>query len=76
MHKMLVLAAVAALALASAADAKQCKDTKTGKFIKCPPTAAAPATTGAATGKAAPHCTKGKPCGNACIKTTDVCHKT
>lgn len=23
---------------------------------------------------AAPHCTKGKPCGNTCIKATDVCH--
>jgi hypothetical protein len=76
MQKMLVLAAVAALALASVADAKQCKDTTTGKFIKCPPPAAAPAATSSATGKAAPHCTKGKPCGNTCIKTTDVCHKS
>lgn len=24
----------------------------------------------------APHCTKGKPCGNSCIKATDVCHIT
>jgi hypothetical protein len=23
---------------------------------------------------AAPNCTKGKPCGNTCIKATDVCH--
>ena len=23
---------------------------------------------------AAPHCTKGKPCGNSCIKASDVCH--
>jgi len=76
MQKVLVLAAVAALALASAADAKQCKDPTTGKFVKCPPPSAAPATTGATMGKAAPHCTKGKPCGNACIKATDVCHKT
>jgi hypothetical protein len=25
--------------------------------------------------QAAPHCVKGKACGNSCIKATDVCHK-
>ena len=25
--------------------------------------------------RAAPHCVKGKACGNSCIKATDVCHK-
>jgi hypothetical protein len=41
----LATAAVLALSLAlvGAADAKPCKDAKTGKFIKCPPAAAAPA---------------------------------
>jgi len=29
----------------------------------------------AASASAKPHCTTGKPCGNACIKATDVCHK-
>jgi hypothetical protein len=98
MRKLLILAAVAAFAFTSAADAaSQCKDPKTGKFIKCPAAAAAPAkpaskpastttatsastTSGAksaaTTGATPKHCTKGKPCGNTCIKSTDVCHKT
>ena len=50
---------------AGAGKSAQCRDAK-GKFIKCPPPAAA---------SAKPHCTKGKPCGNTCIKATDVCHK-
>lgn len=97
MRKTLILAAIAALAFTSAADAKSCKDAK-GKFIKCPAAAAAPAkpmaspmvkakgkgkeTTAApamasmaSAGKKAPHCVKGKACGNSCIKMTDVCHK-
>ena len=28
----------------------------------------------ASAAQAAPHCTKGKACGNTCIKATDVCH--
>ena len=121
MRNTLVLAAIAALAFASAADAKSCKDAA-GKFVKCPApaVAAAPAKVGsvktdtktakcrdakghyakcttttttavmpaapasapmpntasmAAPGKKAPHCVKGKACGNSCIKATDVCHK-
>ena len=125
MRKTLILAAIAALAFTSVADAKSCKDAS-GKFIKCPSVAAAATTakamTGAATksakanekaakkdaaiakaaskkatfaastastaggmataaapmttsGRKAPHCVKGKACGNSCIKMTDVCHK-
>jgi hypothetical protein len=29
----------------------------------------------ASAASAAPHCVKGKACGNTCIKVTDVCHK-
>jgi hypothetical protein len=29
----------------------------------------------ASAASAAPHCVKGKACGNTCIKATDVCHK-
>jgi len=118
--RTLVLAAIAALAFASAADAKSCKD-PAGKFIKCPAPAVATApakvgdvktatksekckdakghfakcTTTTTTsvmpapapskpmasmgammsGKKAPHCVKGKACGNSCIKMSDVCHK-
>ncbi|MBV9996282.1 MAG: hypothetical protein JO127_13840 [Caulobacteraceae bacterium] len=83
MRRSLALIAAVAIALAAgAADAKQCKDPKTGKFIKCPPAAAAtaaPATTAAAasatTGGHPPHCTVGKPCGNSCIAKDKVCHK-
>jgi hypothetical protein len=121
MRNTLVLAAIAALAFASAADAKNCKDAA-GKFVRCPAPAvatapakvgdvktatktakckdakghfakcttttttsvmpAAPASTPVASttsmtpaGKKAPHCVKGKACGNSCIKMTDVCHK-
>jgi hypothetical protein len=76
MNRALAIFAAFALALsiAGAADAKtaQCKDPKTGKFIKCPPPAAAPATTPAAGGP--PHCTKGVPCGKTCIAKGKVCH--
>jgi len=41
MRSTLILAAVAALAFASVADAKACKDGK-GHFVKCPAAAAAP----------------------------------
>jgi hypothetical protein len=54
-----VIAAVAALAFASAADAKQCRDAN-GKFVKCPPVAAK-------------QCTTGKPCGNTCIAKDKTC---
>lgn len=43
MRFMIMAAAVAALAFASTAEAKSCKDAK-GHFIKCPAPAAAPAT--------------------------------
>jgi hypothetical protein len=121
----MILAAIAALAFTSVADAKSCKDAS-GKFIKCPSAVAAQTTakamsaadkqaakanekaakkdaaiakaaskkaTSAASkastdagqamaaapvatsGRKAPHCTKGKACGNSCIKMSDVCHK-
>lgn len=37
--------------------------------------AAAAACVFASAADAAPHCVKGKACGNTCIKATDVCHK-
>ena len=46
-------------ALSHAANANQCKDAK-GKFIKCPPTAAASATPAAATAKTTCRDAKGK----------------
>jgi len=49
--RFMILAAVAALAFASAADAKSCKDAA-GKFIKCPSAAAATTTAKAMTGAA------------------------
>lgn len=51
MRKTMIFAAIAALAFASTADAKSCKDAK-GHFMKCP-VAAAPAApaTGMASGK-------------------------
>lgn len=77
MHRVLATFAAFALALAVAggadAAAKQCKDPKTGKFIKCPPAAAATTT---ATAPKPPHCVKGVPCGNTCIAKGKVCHKT
>ena len=63
MQRILTIAFALAM-IAGAADAKSCRDAK-GKFITCPAAAAAPAK----------HCTKGKLCGNTCIKATDVCHK-
>ncbi|MDQ2765104.1 MAG: hypothetical protein M3Y22_16980 [Pseudomonadota bacterium] len=80
MRKTLILAAVAAFALASAADAKSCKDPTTGKFIKCPVAATAPAATAKAATPVAvpakgPHCVKGKACGASCIAVTKACHK-
>ena len=53
MHRSLVLAVIAALAVGSAAApalAAPCKDAK-GKFIKCPPAAAAPSARCRANGK-------------------------
>ena len=61
--RSIALAVVLSLALVPAAFAKdQCRDAK-GKFAKCPPAATAP------------HCSKGKPCGNSCIAKDKVCHK-
>ena len=85
MRGLLLIAAVLALAVSpvsivstanvATAKAAQCKDPKTGKFIKCPPatSSAPPAVTSAAH---PPHCTKGVPCGNTCIAKGKVCHKT
>ncbi len=76
MRKRLFMAAIAAIVFSSAAEAAatKCHDPKTGKFIKCPPPAAA--TVAPASSKAGPkHCVKGKACGNTCIKVSDVCHK-
>jgi len=53
MRNTLILAAIAALAFTSVANAKACKDAK-GHFMKCPAPAAAPMTPMAAKGKAAP----------------------
>ena len=76
--RIILLAAIAALAFAGTADAKQCKDA-TGKFIKCPPAAAAttPTATPAATATTStpPKCVKGKVCGKTCIAVDKVCHK-
>jgi hypothetical protein len=137
----LIATAAFALSLASGAQAAQCKDPTTGKFVKCPaasaattpaaggytldakgkchdakgkmakkslcagassaaatPTAPSAASAGqttktttmaaatggatstaaptaSATAKGPPHCTKGKPCGNACIAKDKICHK-
>ena len=72
MRRVLTLIATAAFALsiAGAADAAACRDAK-GKFIKCPPPAAASTM---ATG-GAPNCKKGKACGHSCIAVDKVCHK-
>jgi hypothetical protein len=81
MHRTLALIVTAAfaLSLAGAADAaKPCKDEK-GKYMKCPPAAAAPAVTPVATRAmatgGAPNCKKGKACGHSCIAVDKVCHK-
>ena len=64
--RSLVLAAVLSLALVPAAFAKApCRDAH-GKFMKCPPPAAA---------EHHPICKAGKPCGNSCIAKDKVCHK-
>jgi hypothetical protein len=72
MKRILLTAAVLVMAASTAMAATQCKDPKTGKFVKCPPPAAssAPASSGA------PHCTTGKPCGHTCIAKNKTCHKT
>ena len=83
MKRIIMLAAILALA-AGAADAKSCKDPKTGKFVTCPAAASsapsslmssAKPTPGNCKGGKAPHCTKGKPCGCGCIAVSDTCHK-
>jgi hypothetical protein len=82
--RILILAATMAFAFASMADASSCKDPKTGKFIKCPAAAAAPAATASsaksmatpsATAGKKPVCKKGVACGNSCIAVGKVCHK-
>ena len=77
--RSLALAVALSLALVPAgafAKAAQCRDAK-GHFTKCPPPAAAPASS-AMSSMAAAHpkqCKKGKPCGNTCISMKDICHK-
>jgi len=82
MRSSLVLAALAALAFASSAAAKPCKDAQ-GHFVKCP-TAMVDSSSPGLTRKHDPvtrmetpaaHCTTGKPCGGACIPMDKVCHK-
>jgi hypothetical protein len=78
MKRALLLAVILALG-AGIADAKQCKDPKTGKFVKCPPAAAATTTTTTSSSSSSshpPHCVKGVPCGNTCIAKGKVCHKS
>jgi hypothetical protein len=90
MRRTLTLLATAAfaLSLAGAADAAKggapyaldakgnCHDSA-GKMAKkslcATPAPAAAATAAPAAG--APHCDKGKPCGNSCIAKDKVCHK-
>jgi hypothetical protein len=65
MRKTLALAATLALALSTGAMAKeQCHDSRTGRFMKCPPPHASHAM----------HCSKGKACGDSCIARDKVCH--
>ncbi|MDQ2859231.1 MAG: hypothetical protein M3T55_00560 [Pseudomonadota bacterium] len=78
--RTLILVAVAALAFGSAANAKNCKDPATGKFVRCPAAATAPAATAKTTpapmaSKTTPRCVKGKLCGNSCIAVSKECHK-
>ena len=78
--RTLFLVAVAALAFGSAATAKPCKDATTGKYVKCPAAATAPAATAKTTpapmaSKTAPRCVKGKVCGHSCIAMSKECRK-
>ena len=77
-RKFLTAAAVMSLFIGTAVGAAPCKDAK-GKFIKCPPPAAATVKTTAtkvtATKTATKVCKVGKPCGNSCIAKDKVCHK-
>ncbi len=91
MRVMILAAAIAALAFASTAEAKSCKDAK-GHYTKCPAAAAAPAKP-AAMASAKPtmsktkagttfkssgapdKCKTGIPCGKSCIPKGKVCHK-
>jgi hypothetical protein len=63
--RSIILAAVAALAFASAATAGPCRDAG-GKFIKCPV---------AVVVVKHPNCKVGKACGGSCIAMDKVCHK-
>lgn len=68
--RSIIIAAVAALAFASAAQAAP--NCKTG--VACGNTCIAKGKVCHVT-PPKPNCTKGKLCGKACIKATDVCHK-
>ena len=73
MTRIMIAALVLALS-AGVADAKSCKDPKTGKFIKCPPPVTNTTSSTSSSG-GAPHCTTGVPCGHSCIAKGKVCHK-
>ena len=75
-----------AVALGGAAEAKSCKDPRTGKIVKCsasalaskanpaPPGMTTPAPGVRSTFLDAPKCKTGKPCGNNCISKDKICH--
>ena len=63
--RSMILAALAALAFASAVTAAPCRDPATGKFTKCP----------AVVVVKHPVCKVGKACGGSCIAMDKVCHK-
>lgn len=63
--RSMILAAFAALALASTANAGPCRDAG-GKFVKCPV---------AVVVVKHPVCKVGKACGASCIAKDKVCHK-
>ncbi len=71
MIRTVALALALALAANSVSAATKCTDPKTHKFIKCPPAAAA---VSSAPASHAPHCVKGKVCGNTCIAMNKQCH--
>ena len=58
--RLMIIAAVAALAFASTADAKSCKDPKTGKFGACPAAAKAMPAMATPTKSAAARCKDAK----------------
>lgn len=87
--RSLALALALSLAMVPAAHAGraikplQCLDAK-GQFVRCPASWSAPAApvrapavdrSGYNSGGGHPSCSKGKPCGDACIAVNKACHK-